>query len=123
MKRFGFSLCLLSVAYGSFFLYARGSDAVPAVNPAIPNQNIEISYGTFVKASPDGIVLSEYNAEKDANVDVAYVLDADTKLTNIESVDKIAPGADIELSYAMFNDKKMVKSLVVELPESAGVNK
>jgi len=119
MKKFIFVACALILSNSNGFLFAQNNNA-PLPVPPPATRNAEISYGTFVKASPSEIVLSEYDAEQDANVNVVYSFGTDTKLTNAVSVDKIMPGADIEVSYSMVNGKKTAKNLIVELPEVAG---
>jgi hypothetical protein len=120
MNKIIFVVCALMLSGGNFFLFAQNNNAASVAAPEVSGQSSEISYGTFVKASPTDIVLSEYDAEQDANVNVVYSFGTDTKLTNAVSVDKITPGADIEVSYSVVNGKKTAKNLVVELPEVAG---
>jgi hypothetical protein len=116
MKKIVFVVCILLLSSGNCFLFAQNNNAIQSPQSSA-NKDIEISYGTFVKASPNEIVLSEYDAEQDANVNISYEFTTDTKLTNAVSVDKISPGADIEIFYAMVNGKKTAKNLIIELPE------
>jgi hypothetical protein len=118
MKKIVFIFSIFILAGGNFFIFAQNSDAVQSATPSLP-RGVEISYGTFVKASPAEVVLLEYDAEKDANTDVVYVVNADSKFTNVSGVDKIPVGANIDIYYSLIDDKKTVKNLVVELPESA----
>ena len=119
MKKIVVIVGTLILTGANFFLFAQSNDTVEPAKPPIA-RDTDISYGTFVKTSPGEIVLSEYDAEQDANVNVVYGFGADAKLTNTVSVDTIVPGANIEISYTVINGKKTAKNLVVELPETVG---
>lgn len=75
---------------------------------------VELAYGTFAKFS-DGIMsVSEYDAEKDAQVETSYIINSDTKVVNADSVDKISAGSNIEIAYETSGGKKTAKAITVE---------
>lgn len=116
MKKCFFIICAIVFTGNAFISFAQNSNAAAAVKPPAPGTDVEISYGTFVKAPAGEIILSEYDAEKDANVNMSYVFDANSTLSNASSVDKIPAGADIDIYYVVANGKKAAKNVVVEPP-------
>jgi len=119
MKKIVFIVCAFILAGSNFFIFAQNNNASEFVKPPAA-RDMEISYGMFVKALPGAIVLSEYDAEKDADAEVTYMVNAESKLTNVPDVDKISAGANIDIYYVSADGKKTAKNIVVELPDSVG---
>ncbi len=116
-----FVIAILTFATG-YSAKAADQATVPAA-PAAPavvqnakdaSADTDVSYGTLVKLDPETIVISEYDAEKDAQADIAYSLESKTEVVNAAALDKIKAGAGLEVEYAVSDDKKIAKKVTVE---------
>ena len=83
-------------------------------DPSLQETMVELAYGEFVKLADGSIVVSEYDATKDAQAQVSYIIDSQTKVSGVESVDKISAGSNIEISYDMVDGKKAARTITVE---------
>ncbi|PIU42466.1 MAG: hypothetical protein COS99_00005 [Candidatus Omnitrophica bacterium CG07_land_8_20_14_0_80_42_15] len=77
-------------------------------------EGTEYSYGTVSKMAADQIVVSEYDYDKDAEVEVTYLIDPKVELENVTAVGDIAVGDAVEIEYVAQDGKKTAKAIVVE---------
>ncbi len=86
-------------------------------------ENTEFAYGTVeaIDRPANTIVIKERNYDDGTDDNVTYYLDSDTAFENINSLDEIAIGNDVDISYlAKNNGQKIVKFISVYKPEPEG---
>ena len=83
-------------------------------------EETEFAYGTVasIDLSAGTIVIKEQDYDTDIEQDVTYYFSPDTDFENINSIDEIAVGNDIDISYlAKDGGKKVIKFISVYRPE------
>lgn len=99
-----------------FFPYAHGVSAQDeVVSPQNEEDEINYSYGVVVSQSPNQIVLLEYDYDRDEEVQVTYEVNAETKVENVESLDKLQKDDNIEIYYKEMDGRKIAVSIEKEL--------
>jgi hypothetical protein len=61
--------------------------------------------------SPEAVTLTEYDFETDQESQIFYVIDADTKLDNIATLDEIKVDDEIGVNYEEKDGKKIAKTI------------
>lgn len=87
------------------------------------SENTEYAYGTVISIdlAANIIVIREQDYDNDTQANVAYYLSPDTAFENINSLNEIAVGNDVDVSYLTKDDgKKNVKFISVYNPELEG---
>ena len=60
---------------------------------------MDYSYGKVLSVSPQEIVITEYDYEKDTEVNVTYMIDPELELQNIKALKDIVAGDEVEVYY------------------------
>lgn len=113
----------LAVVFSASFLGAEAfaqveapdvaADATTAPAPAEAAEG-QFSYGTVVTASTTSMKISEYDFETDTSEEINYDVAADVKLENVNSIDDIKQGDEVEIEFVMKNGKRTAVSIYVE---------
>ncbi len=82
-------------------------------------EELECTWGPVSSVSSDQIVISEYDYDKDEEVDVAYAVDPNVELINVDSLESITVGDSVDIEYAVRGDQKVAKVITVEKPSEA----
>ncbi len=96
------------------------------VSRAQENANEDkFSFGKVVSVAGQQISVKEYDFAKDADVEVAYQVTAETELGNINAVTDLAANDDVVIDYMEKDGKRIITTLVkedkgAEAPEPAG---
>lgn len=91
-----------------------------SINSWAQEENLEYSFGTVVKVDNESsqLTVKEYAYDKDADVEVQYVLGPKVTLENIDSIDALAAQDIIELSYVTGRDNnRIAKSIRAFKPQ------
>ena len=86
-------------------------------------EDTEYAYGTIsaIDLSANTIILKEQNYDDDTEADVTYYFSPETAFENINSLDEITAGNDVDISYLVKDDgKRTVKFISVYKPELEG---
>ncbi len=78
--------------------------------------DINYSYGAVKSVAADHLVLTEYDYEKDADVDVTYSVDSNVELENVSAMAEIKAGDSVEIDYVEKDGKKVAVLISVEKP-------
>ena len=71
------------------------------------DESLEYTYGTVVSASPTAVIINEYNYESDEEVKVTYVVNADTKFSNIAAAVNLAKDDNVDIYYKSLGGQKV----------------
>lgn len=86
----------------------------PAAEEFLPDEDLEYSFGVVQQVSPTQIVVREYDYLTDQETDVTYHVDSSVELENVDSVDGIKVGDDVEVDYVMKDGNKVAVTIAVE---------
>ena len=78
------------------------------------NNEDKFSFGKVVSINADQIMVREYDFAKDADVEVAYTVTADTEFGNVNAVAELVADDDIVIDYVEKDGKRVVTTLVRE---------
>ena len=112
-------LVVISVSFFLKPLYAvEPKPAAPAADDAvaIPEDETEFSFGTVKSITGDQLVVSEYDYESNADVDVTYQVPAETEFENATSLKDIAVGDSVDIDFLVKDGKKKAVAVTVEKP-------
>ena len=85
------------------------------VSRAQENANEDkFSFGKVVSVAGQQISVKEYDFAKDADVEVAYQVTAETELGNINAVTDLAANDDVVIDYMEKDGKRIITTLVKE---------
>lgn len=121
---------LMAVFSLSFFLKplhaeepAPAETPAPAVEPAAPAEPAELaedetefSFGTVKSVTDNQLIVSEYDYESNADVDVPYEVSADTEFENAASLKDVAAGDSVDVDFLAVDGKKKAVAITVEKP-------
>jgi hypothetical protein len=96
---------------------APAPEAVPAAateEAVVPEE--EYSFGTVSKIAEGELVVTEYDYDKDADVEVTYSAGPDVKLTNAAALSEIKAGDSVDITYVVKDGKKVATEISVEEP-------
>lgn len=122
MKKTVFTLLLALVFCAGIFGTAAFSQdasapvtmaATTAPAPADVTEG-QFSYGTVVTASPEAMKISEYDFETDTSEEVDYTVAKDVKLENVNSINDVKQGDEVEIEFVMKDGKRTAVSIYVE---------
>lgn len=99
----------------SAFLAAFWVVAAGPVSGQNEDDDINYSYGALVSQSPDKIVVLEYDYDRDEEIQVVYELTPETKVENVDALDKLQKNDNIEVYYKDVGGKKVAVSIEKEL--------
>ena len=80
---------------------------------------LDYSYGTVVKVDLDGrtVVISEYDWEKESDIEVTYYIDKGAAFKNFTSLEELAAGSSVDIDYVERNGKKTATLIDVFVEE------
>jgi ribosomal protein S4 len=67
--------------------------------------------GSVIQITGNEITISEYDVTADAEKDVTYSVNPETVFENLDSVEDIRAGDEIEVEYAEVNGQRIVKNI------------
>ncbi|MDD5217064.1 MAG: hypothetical protein PHN49_12550 [Candidatus Omnitrophica bacterium] len=104
-----FWVCVVSLAFAGI------GSAEEAQAPKAPaEQDMDYAYGIAKTVASDSVTISEYNYMTGEDEDVVYVVNPETKLENIKSLQEIAAGDDVDIGFVTKDAKKIALSIAVE---------
>ena len=80
------------------------------------DESSKFSYGTVVSVNNQQIVISEYDYEKDEEVENTYLIDQKTEIKGVNSILDITVDDNVDIVYVINDDKKIAQSISVEKP-------
>ena len=89
---------------------------VPGVSLAQEKEEIEYCWGTVSSVSSNQIVVTEYDYDRDEDVNATYTVDPKVELRNVGALKDIKVGDSINIDYVVRGDKKVAKIIAVEKP-------
>lgn len=81
---------------------------------AAQEEEIDYSWGTVAGISENQIVVTEYDYNKDEEVDITYSIDPNVKFENVDSLENIAVGDSVDIEYVVKDGKRVAKVIAVE---------
>ncbi|MFC1624404.1 hypothetical protein ACFL28_03720 [Candidatus Omnitrophota bacterium] len=66
-------------------------------------------WGNVKEISNNSIVVAEFDYDTHVDIDVAYNISSDTKVSNIETLDDISIGALVEIEYLIVGGKREIE--------------
>lgn len=118
-----FLVAVLTIAFSaSFFLspvFAEEpkAESAPAAEVQEPVEvETEFSFGTVKSITDNQIVVSEYDYESNADVDVTYQASGETAFENVGSLKEIAVGDSVDIDFLVKDDQKKAVAITVEKP-------
>ncbi|MBI3616806.1 MAG: hypothetical protein HY210_01095, partial [Candidatus Omnitrophica bacterium] len=106
-------VCFGIILAGGFALNACAQDTEGT-------KDLQAAFGSVVKASAAGIVISQYNSEQETDQEVTYTVDPRTHIEGATSVAEIAAGEEVEILYEEMGGSKVARFISKELlPDDA----
>ncbi|MCA9407554.1 MAG: hypothetical protein KC733_02605 [Candidatus Omnitrophica bacterium] len=84
---------------------------IPGASAQEDMENLRYAYGSIVKVTANEISISEYNYETDQEVVSVYVLNEESVLEDMESVNEITVGEEVEIMYEEKGSEKIIVML------------
>ena len=85
----------------------------PGIVMSQGEEEIGYSWGTVSSISSGQIVVSEYDYDKQEEADVAYIIDSNTELINVDSPEDIKVGDSVDIEYAVKDNQKVAEAITV----------
>lgn len=101
-------VCFGIILAGGFALNACAQDTEGT-------KDLQAAFGSVVKASAAGIVISQYNSEQETDQEVTYTVDPQTHIEGAASVAEIAAGEEVEILYEEMGGSKVARFISKEL--------
>ncbi len=79
-------------------------------------EETDYSWGTVSSVSSNQIVITEYDYDKDEEVNVTFAVDANVKLHNVGSLKGLAVGDKVWIDYMIREGKNVAIGIEVEKP-------
>ncbi len=99
------------------------ADPVPAVTTPVPAaaddaaaDETEFSFGTVKIVKENQLVVTEYDYESNADVDVTYQVAPDTEYENVTALKEVTAGDSVDVDYLVVGDQKKAVAITVEKP-------
>jgi hypothetical protein len=74
----------------------------------------QYTYGTVSNISAEKLVIVEYDYDQDLELEVSYLLDADTVLKNVSSLNEIPVGSNVEIDYIIKDGQRITRVITLE---------
>jgi len=74
----------------------------------------EYAYGTVIQISKRQLVLREYDVREDKVVENTYQISPNAKFENVDSVEALSVGDDIDVDYVIDNESKKIVFIAVD---------
>ena len=84
---------------------------IPGASAQEDMESLRYAYGSIVKVTANEISISEYNYETDQEVVSVYVLNEESVLEDMESVNEITVGEEVEIMYEEKGSEKIIVML------------
>ena len=75
------------------------------------DEALEYTYGSVVSATPQTVVIKEYNYESDEDVQASYVINTETKFNNMVGVQDLAQDDNVDIYYKVVGNQKEAKMI------------
>jgi hypothetical protein len=75
---------------------------------------VEYAYGKVSSVSADKIIVTEFDIDASADVDVTYLVDPKVELSNVDKLEYIAAGDSVVVHYLVKDSEKVAKAIAVE---------
>ncbi|MEW5894753.1 MAG: hypothetical protein AB1650_03180 [Candidatus Omnitrophota bacterium] len=85
-----------------------------AASFSLAQEEMDYSWGTVVEISGQRLVLDEYDYETETNVQVTYEIDSNVEFENIESLEDVQQGNEVEVGFVEHEGQRIVLSLYLE---------
>lgn len=110
-------ILVVSVSFFLKPLYAVETEIAPAEEAVgVLEEETEFSFGTVKSITGDQLVVSEYDYESNADVDVTYQVPAETEFENAASLKEIAVGDSVDIDFLVKDGQKKAVAITVEKP-------
>ncbi len=93
---------------------AAAAAAPVAAAPVVGVEEDKFSFGKVVSVVDKLVTIKEYDFTKDADVETAYAVSAETELGNINAIADLKVGDDIVIDYVERGGKRVITTLVKE---------
>ena len=77
-------------------------------------EGIQYSFGVVVKVSAKQIVLREYDYEKDQEIEITYMINPETGLNGVASIDEIKANDNVEIYFQEREGQKIAEVIAKE---------
>lgn len=89
------------------------SGAVQTVSAQEEELQLDFSSGVVKELAEGRLTISEFDWEAVTEADVTYQVAPDVELTNVDSLDQIAPGDEVEIDYVTTDQGRVAKAITV----------
>ena len=120
-QKFTISVSMIALSLSFFLSPVFAQDAKTETAPVAESQEpveveTEFSFGTVKSLADTQLVVSEYDYESNADVDVTYQVSGETAFENVGSLKEIAVGDSVDIDYLVNGDQKKAVAITVEKP-------
>lgn len=88
--------------------------SVSGISLAQEEEETAYSWGTVKSISSKQIVVTEYDYDKDEEIDMVYTVDPNMKLFNVNSLEDIAVGSKVWIDYVIREGKKAAVGIEIK---------
>lgn len=93
------------------------AESAPAATAQEPvDVETEFSFGTVKNLADNQLVVSEYDYESNADVDVTYQVSGETAFENVASLKEVAVGDSVDVDFLVKDGQKKAVAITVEKP-------
>lgn len=89
-------------------------EPAPALGVTAPVMETSFSYGVVKIAAVDQITVTEYDFDKEEDVEVVYAINAETKFVNFGSIAELKEADEVDIEYRLEGDKRIAVSVSKE---------
>ncbi len=86
-------------------------EPAPALAVTAPVMETSFSYGVVKIAAVDQITVTEYDFDKEEDVEVVYAINAETKFVNFSSIAELKEADEVDIEYRLEGDKRIAVSV------------
>ena len=120
-QKFAISVLIITLSLSFFLSPAFAEDAKTEPAPAATAQEpvdieTEFSFGTVKSLAESQLVVSEYDYESNADVDVTYQVSGETAFENVASLKEVAVGDSVDVDFLVKDGQKKAVAITVEKP-------
>ena len=112
MRKFFIMITILTL--GLFLSALSGSCFAQGENEPLQQDELSYSWGTISSLSSDTIVLTEYDYETEEEADVAYEIGANVEVNNIDSINNLKIGDEVEIAYVLTGDARIAEAVSLQ---------
>lgn len=89
-------------------------EPAPVLAVTAPVMETSFSYGVVKIAAVDQITVTEYDFDKEEDVEVVYAINAETKFVNFSSIAELKEADEVDIEYRLEGDKRIAVSVSKE---------